>query len=226
MAWRKLSTVAVLGVSAVKNLRFAGGKGSAGVALACAAGAAGVAAGLAAVWAAAVAEHAKESTPAPRASSAVKPAKAEDLSLRVTVKIKNPAFRCRFPRAAPLLDLNFDRDGKPAPHPEGFAGDFENGSGLLPLVLTAFDELEDGTDEGDRNALVGGDLFGGAVALDVGLEDGIEDLVGRERVGVALVGAELGGGMLFEGGAGDDLAVAVGVVAEGVDLGLHDVAND
>src|SRR5271154_2903201 len=170
MACRKLSTVVVLGLSAVKNLRFAGGKGSAGATLAWGTGAAGAtargagfAAVWAAVWAAAGAASEKESTPAPRARN-VKPAKAEDLSIRFNFKIENPAFRCRFPRAALSLDLNFDRNGKPAAHSKGFARDFEDGCGLLALVLAALDELEDGADQGDGDALVGGDLFGGAIA--------------------------------------------------------------
>ena len=52
---------------------------------------------------------------------------------------------------------------------------------------------------GTRVVQFGENLLGGAVALDVGFEDGVENVVGRERVGVALAGAEFGGGRLGDG---------------------------
>ena len=45
---------------------------------------------------------------------------------------------------------------------------------------------------------LGGDLLWRFVALDVGFEDGVENVVGRQRVGVLLVGAQFGGGRLLD----------------------------
>ena len=50
----------------------------------------------------------------------------------------------------------------------------------------------------------GDDLGAAAVAFDVGLEDGVEDVVGGQGVGVELVGAELGAGGFVEHGLGDE----------------------
>ena len=49
-------------------------------------------------------------------------------------------------------------------------------------------------------------LLAALVALDVGLEDLVEELVGRQRVGVELVGAELGRGRPLEHRGGDQLS--------------------
>lgn len=46
------------------------------------------------------------------------------------------------------LEFDFDRDGKTAAGAEGFLRDFEDGGGLLTLVLAALDEGEDAADEG------------------------------------------------------------------------------
>ena len=39
-----------------------------------------------------------------------------------------------------------------------------------------------------------GDLLGSFVVLDIGAQDGVEDVIGRKAVGVFLVGAQFGGG--------------------------------
>ncbi len=72
------------------------------------------------------------------------------------------------------LDLNFDSDGKSAAVAEGLLRDLEDGRGLLPLVLAAFDERKDAADEADIDSVSGSsalseNLFGGAVALDISL---------------------------------------------------------
>ena len=91
-----------------------------------------------------------------------------------------------------LLDLNLDGNGKSAPGAERLFRDFEDRGGLLALVLALFDEFEDGTYEGGVDVLLLGDLLSREVAFDVRLEDGVEDIVGRERVGVLLPGPQFG----------------------------------
>ena len=62
-----------------------------------------------------------------------------------------------------------------------------------------------------------------AVLLDVGLEDRVEHLVGRQRVLVRLVGPELGRGRARERALGDRGRTPVAVPREPVDHGLVDV---
>ena len=50
------------------------------------------------------------------------------------------------------------------------------------------------------------DLAGGAVVLDVELEDRVEHVVGRQALVVALIGAQLGRRRLGDHVLGDDLA--------------------
>ena len=54
-------------------------------------------------------------------------------------------------------------------------------------------------------------LGAGAVVLDVGLEDRVEHLVGRQGLVVALVGAQLGRGRLGEHVLGDERPSGPGV---------------
>jgi hypothetical protein len=56
---------------------------------------------------------------------------------------KKKTFLCppRPTRAMQLLNLNLDGNGKSAPGAERLLRDFENGSGLLALVLALFDKL-------------------------------------------------------------------------------------
>ena len=95
-------------------------------------------------------------------------------------------------------DLDLDSDRETAAGTEGFARDLEDGRGLLALVFGTLDEREHAPDEieGDgfpsRGLEFGEYLLCGAVALDIGFEDGIEEVVGRERVGIELAWAKLG----------------------------------
>ena len=52
------------------------------------------------------------------------------------------------------------------------------------------------SDEIERKTVLGGDALRSLVALDIGLDDGIEDLVGRQRIGVHLARPQLGRGRL------------------------------
>ena len=71
-------------------------------------------------------------------------------------------------------------------------------SAMSTRRVTRVDEL--GVEPG------GDELATGAVALDVGLEERVEHLVGRERLVVALVGTQLGRRRLREHRLGHDLA--------------------
>src|SRR5580698_2081423 len=90
------------------------------------------------------------------------------------------------------LDLGAGGYGKPAAHAEGFRRDFEDRRGLLALVLGALDQMDHVFDDGRRKTVGRDNLRGGFIALDVGLKDGIENFVGRQRVRILLAGAKLG----------------------------------
>lgn len=72
---------------------------------------------------------------------------------------------------------------------------------------------------------VSDEVFGRLFELDVGFNEEVEDLVGRERVLVGLVLAELGAGGLFDGVDGDEDAVAVEVSRELPDASLGEVCD-
>jgi hypothetical protein len=76
------------------------------------------------------------------------------------------------------LYLNAGGNGKPAPHAEGLGGNFEDGRCLLAFVLGALNKVDYMFDDGRGKTVRRGDLGGGFVALDVGLEDRIENFVG------------------------------------------------
>src|SRR5215210_2896739 len=115
-------------------------------------------------------------------------------------------------------------DGHAPVAAEGAGGDLYAGRGLAALVLGPVHQA--------HGALYvffveagGDDLTYTLVLFHVGLEDGVEDFVGRQGVGVALVFPKLGGGLLGEDGLGDDLAPLrlVYVPADTVDEGFGDV---
>src|SRR5918994_2358721 len=108
---------------------------------------------------------------------------------------------------------------------EGAARYFYARGGLAALVFGAVYELDDAADVFFVEAR-GHDLGYPHVLFDVGLEDGVEDVVGRERVGVSLVLAQLGARFLGQDGVGDDLAVLflVEVPGDPVDEGLGHVS--
>ena len=78
---------------------------------------------------------------------------------------------------------------------------------LAALVLGEVDEPDHALDVGGGQA-ARDELLAPEVLLDVALEDRVEDLVGRQRVLVALVGAQLG-----RRRAGDDRSSGTGDVA-------------
>ena len=83
------------------------------------------------------------------------------------------------------------RDRHPAVAAERLAGDLDAGRLLAALVLGQVDEPDDAVDVLGRQA-ARDELLAAEVLLDVALEDRVEDRVGRQRVLVLLVGAQLG----------------------------------
>ena len=63
---------------------------------------------------------------------------------------------------------------------------------MLAFVFSAIDHTNDAAHELDVETAVGGNLLGGMQILDVILEHGIEYIVGRERIAILLVRAQLG----------------------------------
>src|SRR4028118_1997455 len=131
------------------------------------------------------------------------------------------------PQARPATFMPAGGGGAAAVAAEGAARDLDAGWGLAALVLGPVHEADDAPDV----VLVeagGQDLGDALVLLYVGLEDGVEDLVGREGVGVALVLAQLGRGFLVQDGLGDRLPPLhpVDLARDPVDEVLRDVLYD
>ena len=85
------------------------------------------------------------------------------------------------------------------------AGDFDARGRLAAFVFAAVDKgRREVNGAGGHSA---GDHFAAAaVVLDIGFEDGVENVVGREGILVFLVGAEFGGGGADDDCVGDDFA--------------------
>src|SRR5207302_10455214 len=98
-------------------------------------------------------------------------------------------------------------DGQGAVAAEVAGRGLDAGWGLAALVFVEVDHPHYTPDDGLVEAH-SDDLLEAAVVLDVGLEDGIEDLVGRQAVGIELTGAELGGGRLLDDLVRDEIAAS------------------
>ena len=83
------------------------------------------------------------------------------------------------------------RDRHPPVAAERLRRDLDPRRLLAALVLGQVDEADDAVDV-LRGQAAGDELLAAEVLLDVALEDRVEHLVGRQRVLVALVGAQLG----------------------------------
>ena len=111
------------------------------------------------------------------------------------------SFKCgKLPHFS--LYLNFDGNGKSAAHAKGLCSHLQDRRGLLAFVLRALYQANHLLDEREGNTVLLRDVFRGLVALDVGFENGVEDIVGRQRVGIFLVGAQLGRGRLLRMASG------------------------
>src|SRR4030042_3136273 len=118
-------------------------------------------------------------------------------------------------------------DGETAVAAEGAGGDLDAGRGLPPLVLVAVHHADHAPHRlfGEAHRQ---DVGKALVLLHVGLDDGVEDLVGGQRLLVHLVGPQLGGGRLGHAGLGDDRPSVAGVpvLRQLVDEGLGGVFDD
>ena len=95
------------------------------------------------------------------------------------------------------------RDRDAAVAAEGLLVHLDAGRRLPALVFGEVDEARDALRHLERREAPAGDLLGREVVLDVGLEQRIELLVGRQRLVVALIVAQLGRGRaLDDRGAG------------------------
>ena len=110
--------------------------------------------------------------------------KRDDESIKRISPFSRPPRPSRAKRQPLGLYLNAGGYGKPAPHSKGLAGDLEHGRSLLAFVLGTLDQVHYMFDDFRGKTVRFGDLRGGLVALDVGLEDRVEDFIGRQRVGV------------------------------------------
>src|ERR671935_1403253 len=113
------------------------------------------------------------------------------------------------------------RDRHPAIAAKSPGRDLDAWRRLPALVLAAVDELDDARD--DFAVVPGGhQLLEAAVVLDVALQDRVQHGVGRQRVLVLLILAQLGRGRLRQHALGYDRPVdRVAVAAEVVDQRLR-----
>src|ERR1700687_1232244 len=78
-------------------------------------------------------------------------------------------------------------DGEAPPDAERFRGDLQPGGRLLPLVFVAVHFINDVLDQPAIETQAIGDLLRRPVLLDIGFEDGIENVIGWQGGGVLLV---------------------------------------
>ena len=88
-------------------------------------------------------------------------------------------------------------------------------------------EVDEAGDAGDGVGVeaVADEVGGRAVALDIGFDEAVEELIGGERVLVCLVLAELCARRLFDGADGDEDSVAVDVAGEFPDAPFGEVGD-
>ena len=102
--------------------------------------------------------------------------------------------------------LHFGGDRKTASVAESFGGNLQSRSSLLALVFAAIHHANHALHQPKIEATVGGNLLRGMRLFDVVFENGIENLIGRQRVAVFLIGTQLGGRRLFQAGLRNDRA--------------------
>src|SRR6266704_4500133 len=106
---------------------------------------------------------------------------------------------------------------------EGAAGHLGAGRRLAALVLGAVDHAQHPLDDGGVEALRH-DLLCAGVVLDVAVQDRVEDVVVRQRVGVELAGPQLSGRRLVQHRLRDHHPQLVAPACQPVDQRLGDVA--
>ena len=98
--------------------------------------------------------------------------------------------------------------GITAADPKGLGGDLDARSGLPTLVLVAGDQAHN-LAYGVGIEALGDDLLHRVALLHPRFDDPVEDLIGRQRVLIFLVGTQLGRRRFGESRLRDDLAVGV-----------------
>src|SRR5580704_4952666 len=88
--------------------------------------------------------------------------------------------------------------GETAPNTKCFRGDFQPGRSLLALIFVAIHLIYNIAHQGYGQMKRIGDLLGRLVAFDIEAQDLIEHFVFWERIGILLVGPQLGGWRLDE----------------------------
>src|SRR5690606_21671294 len=94
-------------------------------------------------------------------------------------------------------------DREAASRAEGLRCHAQDRRGLLAFVFRVVHPTRDALDRGSLVAEVD-DRLDALALLDIGVKDGIEDLVRRERVLIALIRTKLGGRRLLDRRQGDD----------------------
>ncbi len=89
-------------------------------------------------------------------------------------------------------DLSPGGNWETTAHAKCFRRDLENRSGLLTLVLAAFHQFYNPADEFEIELKRCCNCLRCFVAFDVGLKNRIEDVIRRQRIGVFLIGTQLG----------------------------------
>ena len=98
------------------------------------------------------------------------------------------------------LYLDFDGDGKAAAHAEGLGSHLQDRSGLVAFVFRPLHQANYLLDEFERKTILLRDACRGLIAFDICLEDGVEDIVGRQRIRILLIGTQFSGGRLLDNG--------------------------
>src|ERR1019366_2230195 len=123
----------------------------------------------------------------------------------------------------PILHFSFGRDRKAAAIAKSLGGNLKPGSSLLALVLTSIDHLNDPLHQRQIETMIGGYLLCRMGILDVIFQNGIEDLIRRQRIAVLLIGAKLGGWRLLQAGLRDYRALRIDVASQAIDQDLGNV---
>ena len=95
--------------------------------------------------------------------------------------------------------------GNLRPMPKDLLVTLRTGAACWRLYSTALDQMHHLLDEFQGKSVCLGDLLRRFIAFDIGFEDRIENLVGRQRVGVLLIGTQLRRGRLLQDCAPESL---------------------
>src|SRR6266851_5400271 len=109
---------------------------------------------------------------------------------------------------------------------KGARGDLQSGRSLLALVFVLIHVQRDVAHQLQIEAVMIGNLLGAAQVLDVGLQNSVQDIVGRQAVLVLLVGTQLRRRSLVDGRPGNQFPLAVNPVRQCVHHQFWHIGND